>query len=67
MEQIFIKTKNCDGCPFAQTDWMDSSSFCGCPSDGSDEVYSLNYKENEPAPEKCPLRNVVISVDLFPS
>lgn len=67
MEQTFIKVKNCKDCPFAQTDWQDSSSFCACPSNKEDEVYYLNYGENEPAPENCPLRDFVLSIELLPS
>jgi len=62
MNKIIIEVKNCRDCPFCQTDWQDSKSFCAFPSD--DEIYGLTFEKNEPAPENCPLRKNKVKVKL---
>jgi len=57
-----IKVKNCRDCPFSQTDSNDGSGFCACP--GENEVYSLNFDNDESAPDNCPLRVNDVKIEL---
>lgn len=50
MNKIIIQVKNCRNCPFCQTDWQDSKSFCAFPTDNDNEVSGLTFEKNEPAP-----------------
>jgi hypothetical protein len=59
-----IQVKNCSSCPFCQTDWQDSSSYCAFPDDKENEVYNLVFEKGQPAPENCPLRENKVKIKL---